>query len=71
MTPTELLQPATQPEAADRKQVATLQARAALAGFELVQLADGTFLASRWGMFRSFDHMAAASAWLDRVAPAR
>lgn len=31
---------------------ATLIARAALAGFELVKLADGSWLASRWGMFR-------------------
>jgi len=30
----------------------TLIARAALAGFELVKLADGSWLASRWGMFR-------------------
>lgn len=30
----------------------TLQARAALAGFELVRLADGSFMVSRWGMFR-------------------
>lgn len=29
-----------------------LVARAALAGFELVKLADGSWLASRWGMFR-------------------
>lgn len=38
---------------ADPKACATLQARAALAGFELVKLADGSWLASRWGMFRN------------------
>jgi hypothetical protein len=27
-------------------------ARAALAGFELAKMADGTWLASRWGVFR-------------------
>lgn len=32
---------------------ATLIARAALAGFDLVRLADGTWLASRWGTFRA------------------
>jgi hypothetical protein len=31
-------------------------ARAALAGFELAKMADGTWLASRWGMFRSLSN---------------
>jgi hypothetical protein len=35
---------------AKRKTVATMQAHLALAGFELVQLADGTFIISRWGL---------------------
>lgn len=51
----------------DQKQVATLVARAAIAGYELVRLADGTFIASRWGMFRSLDHIAAVEAFLQRV----
>lgn len=56
---------------ADAKAVATLQARAALAGHELVRLADHTFLASRWGMFRSLENVAAVEAFLARVgAPA-
>lgn len=56
---------------ADAKAVATLQARAALAGYELVRLADGSFIASRWGMFRSLDHITAVKAFLTRVgAPA-
>lgn len=55
----------------DAKAVATLQARAAIAGYELVQLADGSFIASRWSMFRSLDHIAAVEAFLVRVgAPA-
>ena len=52
------------------KTVATLAARAALAGYELVQLADGTFIASRWGMFRSLDHIAAVEMFLQRVGAA-
>ena len=39
----------------------------ALAGFELVRMADGSFIASRWGMFRNLDHIAAVEAWLARV----
>lgn len=35
------------------KRAATLMARAALAGFELVRQADGAWLASRWGQFRT------------------
>lgn len=42
--------PVEQP--APNKINATFVARAALAGFELVKLADGSWLASRWGMFR-------------------
>lgn len=36
----------------NKKADATFIARAALAGFELVRLADGSWFASRWGMFR-------------------
>jgi hypothetical protein len=56
---------------ADRKTSATLQARAALAGHELVQLADGTFLASRWGQFRALATVDAVEAWLERVESKR
>jgi hypothetical protein len=55
------------------KRWATLQARAALAGFELVQLGDGSLIASKpaWGMFTNLADVAAAEAWLIRVgAPA-
>lgn len=40
-------------QAAPTKSDATLIARAALAGFELVKLGDSSWLASRWGMFRN------------------
>jgi len=52
----------------DPKVVATLTARAALAGYELVRLADGTFIVSRWGMFRSLEHPAAVEQFLQRAA---
>lgn len=55
---------------ADTKLVATLQAQAALAGYELVQLASGDFIVSRWGMFRNLDHIAAVEAFLKRVGAA-
>lgn len=59
------------PATVEPKTVATLIARAALAGYALVQLADGTFIASRWGMFRSLDHIAAVELFLRRAgAPA-
>lgn len=55
----------------DPKTIATLQARAALAGYELVCLADGAWIASRWGMFRTLDHAAAVDAFLQRVEAPR
>ena len=47
--------------------VATLQARAALAGFELVRLADGTFLVSRWGMAKHLPDAHAVQHFLRQV----
>jgi hypothetical protein len=47
--------------------VATLQARAALAGFQLVQMADGSFVVSRWGMLAPLADCAAVEAFLQRV----
>lgn len=53
-----------------RKADATLIARAALAGVELVRLADGTWIASRWGMLKPLTD-AEVGPWLQRVgAPA-
>jgi hypothetical protein len=54
-------------EAQRSKEFATLQAEAALAGFELVSLADGTLLASRWGMFKPLPDVATARLWLRQV----
>ena len=51
----------------ERKPYLTLQARAALAGFELVRMGDGTFLVCRWGMFRPLADDAACEAFLNRV----
>ena len=50
------------------KDRATLVAEFALAGFELVQLADGTYLAQRWGMFRPLRDAGEAREFLGRVA---
>ena len=50
------------------KDDATLVAEFALGGVELVKLADGTWLASRWGMFRPLPTSDDARAWLARVA---
>lgn len=53
-----------------RKAEATRIARAALAGVELVRLADGTWIASRWGMVKPLAD-SEVDAWLQRVgAPA-
>lgn len=57
----------------DPKALATLQARAALAGIQMVPgLRDGqpNLLATRWGYSKDFTTIEAASAWLDRVAGA-
>jgi len=46
----EPIRPAATPEVA--KQRATLQARAALAGVELICLADASWMARRWGLIK-------------------
>lgn len=51
----------------EAKRFATVQARAALAGVELVRLADGSLLASKWGMFKSFSDADEVDSWLVRV----
>lgn len=51
----------------DRKVVATMQARAALAGFTLAPLPDGAFLIARWDLSRELEHIAAVEAFLARV----
>lgn len=62
----------TDPGVADqaRKADATLIARAALASVELVRLADGTWIARRWGMVKPLTD-AEVEPWLRRIgAPA-
>lgn len=51
----------------EAKRFATVQARAALAGVELVRLADGSLLASKWGMFKSFSCASEVDGWLARI----
>lgn len=58
-----------QPEAA--KGMATLAARAALAGHACTQDADGVINLSRWGRVVSFGDLATASRWLDKVSGGR
>jgi hypothetical protein len=61
----------TAAQVADAKRLATLQARAAIAGFELVRMADGSFVVAKWTMTRSLPDMAAVEAFLRMVgAPA-
>lgn len=59
----------TAPDVVDDKTVATLKARAALAGWELTPLPDGGFIASRWGMHRDLAHAADVERFLQRVTP--
>ncbi|MDP9126095.1 MAG: hypothetical protein M3N82_16130, partial [Pseudomonadota bacterium] len=40
-------------QALDAKLLATLQARAAITGFELVRMADGSFVVARWTVTRA------------------
>lgn len=55
----------------DAKAVSTLVARAALAGFELAQMADCSFVIARWGLVRALPSAADVEAFLAKVgAPA-
>ena len=54
-------------QASDAKHIATLQARAAIAGFELAQMADGSFVVARWTMTRALADIAAVEAFLVQV----
>lgn len=55
----------------NEKALATLAARAALAGHCCNLTADGLLQFSRWGQAVTFGDVAAASVWLDRVTGAR
>lgn len=59
--------PALQSTPEPLKGLATLAARAALAGHVCTQDADGVINISRWGRVVSFGDLATAGAWLDRV----
>lgn len=49
------------------KLVATAKARAALAGFQLIELPEGGFLITRWGTSRELPHLAGVDAFLQRA----
>ena len=49
------------------KQLATLQARAALAGWELARMPGGDFVIGRWGMVKALPDAAAVEAFLVQV----
>ena len=51
----------------DAKTFATLQARAAIAGFELVCMADGSFVIAKWTMTRAFPDTASVESFLVQV----
>lgn len=53
----------------DPKAIASLQARAALAGFRLDDLPDGAFIISRWDLHRELAHAAEVERFLARVEP--
>lgn len=55
---------------AERKSVATLQARAALEGFAM-RRASGGWIAERWGCSHSFAMLRELSDWLDVVGGVR
>lgn len=59
--------PALQDVPADAKRLATLAARAALAGHQCTRAVDGSITFSRWARSVTFDDVADAEAWLDRV----
>ena len=55
----------------DTKQFANLQARGALAGITIHQLATGSFLCCRWGLSREVDTLARVEQWLDLTTGSR
>ncbi len=61
------IQPSRSDPDRERKVIATLQARAAISGWQLEAQTDGTFLASRWRMSRVLDDVAAVRAFLEQI----
>ena len=58
----------THPDAS--KAFANAQAKLALAGFQLEQMADGSFVVARWTMTRSLADMPAVEAFMQQVGAA-
>lgn len=56
---------------AARKALATLQARAALAGYQLHELGSGELLLTRWGLAKSCPDLYSAGRFLDQVTGVR
>lgn len=56
---------------AERKAITTLQARYAMAGFSLIELAGGSLLASRWNLTRPLPDAHAALQFLRRIGGAQ
>lgn len=57
-------------KAENAKAVATLQARAAIAGISLYQVDGGRFLATRWNLVRELADIDSAERWLATVTGA-
>ena len=63
-----VLTPAADRVTATGKRLSTAAAKLAIEGFEHRALSDGTHTVSRWsGWFRTFDHLAALEAFVERV----
>ncbi len=54
----------------DTKGFATLQAKAAIAGWQVVAMPDGSFVVSRWTLTRSLADLAALTKFLREVGAA-
>ena len=58
-------------DTADRKAFATLQAKFALKGFDLVRMVDGVMYASKWGQIMMLADTAQALKFLDKIGGAK
>jgi hypothetical protein len=57
--------------AVGRKRIATLTARAALAGFSVTRLDDGQWLVAKWGLGRELADLDAVEAFIAHVSVRR
>lgn len=53
----------------DQKRLCRAAAIAALAGYELVCLSDGTFVIARWGLLKPLTDLDAVERFLDLASP--